>query len=213
MSTISEISSRIHDDHDIRNVELLSNLLSAASNYWVLPTDILQANEPHQQGPPTLSPDLLAHPLHQMPRTPPLTATYFVCEGARHQRRSAHDHRSNVGPLLGETSSRFPTTFLVTPDRSVLTDPPFPQQAPPPGTQCTAFALHGVSRHQMPLQRHAHVPGVSVPGLRRPHHTARKVRHETVMPPLFYAKARTRDVYVRSFSQQQRRKQHHRRVC
>ena len=134
MSTISELSSRVHDDHDIRNVELLSNLLSAATNYWVLPADTLQANEPHQPGPPTLSPDLRAHPLHQMPRTIKLTATYYACEGA-HQRSSVHHHHSSVGPLLGETSSRFPTTFLVTPDRSVFTDPPFPQQTLPPGTQ------------------------------------------------------------------------------
>ena len=47
MSTISELSFRVHSNHDIRNVELLANLLKAATNYWVLPADILQANEPH----------------------------------------------------------------------------------------------------------------------------------------------------------------------
>ena len=149
MLTISEVSSRVHDDHDIRNVELLTNLLTAATNYWVLPADTLQANEPHQPGPPTLSPDLRAHPLHQMPRTLQLSATYYACEGSHHAhnysspRGSGHHHYSSVGPLLGETSPRFPTTFLVTPDRSLLTVQPFPQQTPPPGTQCTAYALQG----------------------------------------------------------------------
>ena len=149
MLTISEVSSRVHDDHDIRNVELLSNLLTAATNYWVPPADTLQANEPHQPGPPTLSPDLHAHPLHQVQRTLLLSATYYAAKGSQHPRNyssprgSGHQRYSSVGPLLGETSPRFPTTFLVTPDRSLLTAPPPPQRTPPEGTQCMAYALQG----------------------------------------------------------------------
>ena len=155
MSTISELSSRIHSDH------------------WLLPTDILQANAPHQLGPWTMSADLRAHPLHQMPRTIPLTATYYVCEGTRHQRRSPNYYRSGVAPLLGENTAQFPASFQVTPDRSELTFPPAPQQAPVPGTECTAYALQRVPSPQVPIQRHAQMRSIPIPHRRGTHRTVR----------------------------------------
>ena len=87
MSTITEFSSRIHSDHDIRNITLLEDFVNAATNYWVLCTDILQANAPHQPGPSTMFTDSQAHPLHQLPRTISLTATYYAREGTRQQRQ------------------------------------------------------------------------------------------------------------------------------
>ena len=51
MANLTELTSRIHSDRDIRNIALLEDFVNAATNFWVLTTSILEASAPHQASP------------------------------------------------------------------------------------------------------------------------------------------------------------------